>query len=49
MGKPIRNTFPGACIGHQLFGSEPIANFFYLHAAVFEIPKEHFTIKPTVC
>ena len=26
-------------IGHRLFASEPMGNFFYLHAATFEIPK----------
>ena len=25
---------------HPLFESEPIGNFFYLHVAIFEIPKK---------
>ena len=33
-------------IGHRLFASEPIGNFFYLHAVIFEIPKQYFIIEP---
>ena len=36
-------------IGDQLFDSEPIGNIFCLHAAIFEISKEHFIIKPLAC
>ena len=34
---------------HPLFESEPIGNFFYLHVAIFEIPKKWFIIKPSAC
>ena len=33
-------------VGHELLASEPIGNLFYLHALIFEIPKQHFIIKP---
>ena len=36
-------------IGHRLFASEPIGNLFYLHAVIFEIPKQYFIIKPPAC
>ena len=35
--------------GHQLFTSEPIGNLFCLLAAIFEIPKSCFIIKPPAC
>ena len=34
-------------VGNRLFVREPIGNIFYLHAEIFEIPMEHFIIKPT--
>ena len=36
-------------IGHGLFASEPIGNFFSLHAVIFEILKYYFIIKPPAC
>ena len=36
-------------IGHQLFAIEPIGNLSYLHAVIFEIPKQYFIIKPPAC
>ena len=36
-------------IGRGLFASEPIGNLFYLHAVIFEIPKQYFIIKPPAC
>ena len=36
-------------IGHRLFASKPIGSLFYLHAVVFEIPKQYFIIKPPAC
>ena len=35
--------------GQQLFASGPIGSLFYLHAAIFEIPKLCFMIKPLTC
>ena len=34
---------------YQLFASEPIENLFYMHAVIFEIPKQLFIIKPPDC
>ena len=36
-------------IGHRLFASKPIGSLFYLHAVIFEIPKQYFIIKPPAC
>ena len=33
-------------IGHRVFAREPIGNLFYQHAAIFEIPRYCFIIKP---
>ena len=51
MEKPVRNAYLGTVKhdGHRLFASEPIGNVFYLHAVIFEIPKQLFIIKPPAC
>ena len=36
-------------IEHPLFENVPIRNIFCLGAAIFEIPRERFIIKPTAC
>ena len=36
-------------VRHRLFASEPIGNLFYLHAVIFETPKQYFIIKPPAC
>ena len=51
MLKPIIN----ACLGTvkhdcaSIFDIEPIGIIFYLHVAIFEIPKQRFIIKPPAC
>ena len=34
-----RRSWHSKTIGHWLFASESIENLFYLHAAIFEVPK----------
>ena len=36
-------------IGHRFFHSESVGNNFYLHMAIFEIPRQRFVIKPPAC
>ena len=52
MGKLIEKWMPWSsdtCLNIDFFVSEPIGNFFDLHAAIFEISVHGFVIKPPAC
>ena len=50
MGKPIEKRMSwhsDTWLEIGCLSVKPIGNLFYLHAGIFEIPMEHFIIKPT--